>query len=126
MPSRTGFVSNLTEAVRSEVFSRPMTTPAISNLGNANSLRPVGSGWECIFSQVVQRPANNTKVYAERQATSYFEIAGRTAAWTQQTTPQDIANGIRSQGRTPYYVEVWENPGGFVGFDQFIFIAIYG
>lgn len=103
-----------------------MGNPAISNLGSAQSLRPSGSGWDCVFSQVVAQAPPNTPVYAERQGFSYFEILGNSFPWSSQLSPQDVANGLRANGHPVYYMEIWENAGGVVGNDQFIYISVYG
>jgi len=100
-------------------------TPQISDLGAANSLRP-GSGWTCVFSQIVNKAPSGTVCNAETVGVRYFEAFGNTADWTQQLDPQTIYNRMAARGDIVLYMEVWENPPTiFIGNDDFIFLSIY-
>jgi hypothetical protein len=98
----------------------------LPNLGQVQYLRP-GSGYSCVFAQIVDYAPSNKSVKVDYNDISFFVAGGKTFPWASQLSPQDIANKLRSQGYTVYYMEIWENPPTlFAGVDEYIYITIYG
>ncbi len=100
-------------------MATPMPSPVI------DKVRP-GSGWACVFSQIVGQGDPGIKAFVHRVGVKVWVIfgAGANPPQPQTIVEQMIANHT---ARAVYYMEIWEKDDTVLGtgYKNFAYIGVY-